>query len=411
MALRGGAASPVLAFNATELGFADAEAAASLGLAPGVMVGVTVALVTQGVSLEQSWASLWQNNLGAQRELNEIALNALAGYAKKVHAAATTALGAPASPRAAALQQQQQALLERARRLHAEDEPKNVELLLSVAMLTRSLRGGRLTMCKSGKDRTSMSVTLEHGRLLRDHHGLDDAEATHAVGVLRRHGVRREPLRRNMGSRCYAFNDAQQWFLPPALQPPKARRAAGRRERGHKMSCLRSKVMTPRRPRGRASERFAAAARRGGHAPAGAQNPRQVARAVALPVAEVAAGAAAQPFPRAAAVTAVARATPTPPGRGLAPQRAQDGCTRAGSRSGSDGAGGIGAVRFGATGTRGRRAPSASAVCAPRARGACGLQQKFCCGAPSASRVNSPPLAPAERAQAAQIRESMDASP
>ena len=227
VALRGGAACPVLAFNATELGFADAEAAASLGLAPGVMVGVTVALVTQGVSLEQSWASLWQNNLGAQRELNEIAINALAGYAKKVHAAATTALGAPASPRAAALQQQQQALLERARRLHAEDEPKNVELLLSVAMLTRSLRGGRLTMCKSGKDRTSMSVTLEHGRLLRDHHGLDDAEATHAVGVLRRHGVRRENVRRNMGSRCYAFNDAQQWFLPPALQPPKGAARGG----------------------------------------------------------------------------------------------------------------------------------------------------------------------------------------
>ena len=80
-------------------------------------------------------------------------------------------------------------------------------------MLTRSLRGGRLTMCKSGKDRTSMSVTLEHGRLLRDHHGLDDAEATHAVGV------RRENVRRNMGSRCYAFNDAQQWFLPPRAAP------------------------------------------------------------------------------------------------------------------------------------------------------------------------------------------------
>ena len=101
VALRGGAACPVLAFNATELGFADAEAAASLGLAPGVMVGVTVALVTQGVSLEQSWASLWQNNLGAQRELNEIALNALAGYAKKVHAARGDA-GAPSAVVAAA---------------------------------------------------------------------------------------------------------------------------------------------------------------------------------------------------------------------------------------------------------------------------------------------------------------------
>ena len=76
-------------------------------------------------------------------------------------------------------------------RLHAEDEPKNVELLLSVAMLTRSLRGGRLTMCKSGKDRTSMGVTLEHGRLLEAQHGLAAAATPAAVQAMRRRGVRR----------------------------------------------------------------------------------------------------------------------------------------------------------------------------------------------------------------------------
>ena len=80
-------------------------------------------------------------------------------------------------------------------------------------------------MCKSGKDRTSMSVTLEHGRLLAEH-GL--ADPSHAVAVMRRRGARRENVRRNTTRRLYAFNWIQQTQLPEPYRPPKGSAKGGK---------------------------------------------------------------------------------------------------------------------------------------------------------------------------------------
>ena len=45
----------------------------------------------------------------------------------------------------------------------------------TVSALARLLGGGRITLCSNGRDRTSMRLTNEHGQLLQDYHGLDEA--------------------------------------------------------------------------------------------------------------------------------------------------------------------------------------------------------------------------------------------
>ena len=107
-------------------------------------------------------------------------------------------------------------------------EEKNVWLLQAAAEMVRLLGGGRATMCKSGKDRTSMSVTLEHGRLLRDSHGLSGSLLPGCVRTMRRSGVRRENVYLNTSRRLYAFNWIQQSMLPAAYRPPAGSAEGGR---------------------------------------------------------------------------------------------------------------------------------------------------------------------------------------
>ena len=57
---------------------------------------------------------------------------------------------------------------------------------MSLERLCRRLNGGRLTSCKSGKDRTSMSVTLEECSLLKQNHNLDDTAFSRTLATLRR---------------------------------------------------------------------------------------------------------------------------------------------------------------------------------------------------------------------------------
>ncbi|KAL7694197.1 putative inositol 3,4-bisphosphate 4-phosphatase [Plasmopara halstedii] len=97
---------------------------------------------------------------------------------------------------------------------------KRMAILSLSSSIARCVGGGRVTMCKSAKDRTSMSITLEEANLLVRSHGLvaDDMEAF--TNLLRTYGVRRENARKNIGKAQYCFSALQNYMLPQDYQCP-----------------------------------------------------------------------------------------------------------------------------------------------------------------------------------------------
>lgn len=119
---------------------------------------------------------------------------------------------------------------------------KDLHVLTFASAFARSIGCARAIHCKSGKDRTSMAVTLEQSTVVveellergfkltanlssRPGHTAEPSKDDHTPGkavrmLMRSHGVRRENMRCNTLADLYAFNREQRALLPKQLRPP-----------------------------------------------------------------------------------------------------------------------------------------------------------------------------------------------
>jgi len=103
---------------------------------------------------------------------------------------------------------------------------KNTAVLTSAEAACEALGGGRVTFCKSGKDRTAMALTLEQTQLLGAHNFgggqklFEDSGERMRLTNLLRVGTRLSIAQKNIGKPKYSFNALQRRFMPKEYQAP-----------------------------------------------------------------------------------------------------------------------------------------------------------------------------------------------
>ncbi|EGZ06678.1 hypothetical protein PHYSODRAFT_530563 [Phytophthora sojae] len=197
----------------------------------GGLISVTSVLFTQGINEMQSLANMvGHSGVSIQRKINSTSFRTISEYYNRF----TEVCGIGMSEISVGSHPDE---ILRNLRVSVESEnsaSKNTCILLHAADAVRSLNGGRVTYCKSGKDRTAMSTTLEQARLLvqRKRHVLQEIESGGATeygpleevkdvaNTMREFGVRIHVAKKNVGRFKYSFNSLQRKLLPEIYRPP-----------------------------------------------------------------------------------------------------------------------------------------------------------------------------------------------
>ncbi|GMF11515.1 unnamed protein product [Phytophthora lilii] len=181
-------------------------------------------LFTQGINEMQSVANHYLNS-SLQDELNFESVQMLQRYFRVYQTQVTAGAGDEKKREAdlaelAELQKEIEALHGRVNVRTENVQKKSVNILIASSDICRRLGAGRTTCCKSGKDRTAMSVTLETSRLLVDHFHVK--QGVHLCNAMRERGVRRINVLANTGKTKFAFNSFQLKYIPDCYKPPLA---------------------------------------------------------------------------------------------------------------------------------------------------------------------------------------------
>lgn len=197
-------------------------------------IRVCPVLFTQGINEKQTVANTTGSSVTRlQDTINENSLKNLRSYCDRycnfmtyrqqnlgidatVAAAAAVAAGYPSREEVLLQLSELEKLVASSR----QARKKRPEILQISSDLCRRIGGGRVTVCKSAKDRTGMSVTLEQGRILVQNHGLRETKKAGIVSVMRSEGVRIENALKNTGRRVFAFNALQRSLLPEEYRCP-----------------------------------------------------------------------------------------------------------------------------------------------------------------------------------------------
>lgn len=199
-------------------------------LRAGALIPVTSVLFTQGINEMQSLANMvGHSGVSIQSKINSTSFRSIVEYYNRF-----TSSGVALSETSVGSHPDE---ILRNLRASVEGESasaKNTCILLHAADAVRALHGGRVTYCKSGKDRTAMSVTLEQARLLvqRKRHVLEEIafgsaadggpldEVKRVANTMRAFGVRIAIAEKNVGRPKYSFNSLQRKLLPEIYRPP-----------------------------------------------------------------------------------------------------------------------------------------------------------------------------------------------